>query len=110
MREQHIGGVTIRAAHFTPASAPYAQQLCHGVALSNVDGALMHAPLLGVALLSALQKLYPLQFEMDRTLDMIGSRDTLQALYDGRPIDEIAQRWAAESAAFTAQRAAYLLY
>jgi hypothetical protein len=49
-------------------------------------------------------------FRSDRTLGMVGSAATLDALRAGAPLPELQERWARDSAEFMAQRARALLY
>lgn len=105
-----IPGVRFEAADFVPRENRYGQQLCHGVRIVLVDRETLDAPALGVEIASALQRLYPTQFELDKTLGMIGARWVVQAIKDGQDPREIAQRWQGRLAAFRALRAKYLLY
>ncbi|MGC4059703.1 MAG: DUF1343 domain-containing protein [Aquabacterium sp.] len=105
-----LPGVSITPIHFTPDSSAYQGQVCHGVQIGITDKDKLDAPRIGLALTHTLFKLWPGKFEVDKTLGMIGSRETLSRIRQGQPVDAIAKGWQEGLNAFMAQRATYLLY
>ncbi len=110
LRGRAIAGVAVEPSAFVPKSDRFKNQTCGGVRLRLVDRAALDAPLLGVELSAALYRLYPAQFEIDRTLGMIGSREVLRAIKDGADPREIGRRWQVGLADFRRLREKYLVY
>jgi len=105
-----IPGVQFTPAEFTPLSERFQGQPCHGVRIAVTDRDRLDSPLLGVELASALQRLYPNDFRLERTLGNIGSRAVLEALRAGTDPHTIAASWQADLEAFRTRRARCLLY
>jgi uncharacterized protein YbbC (DUF1343 family) len=103
-------GVSITPVDFVPDAAPYRGQACHGVAWRITRADALDAPALGLALVQTLYRLWPDRFELDKTLGMIGSRQTLQALREGVEPAAIMQRWTADQQTFAKRRQQALLY
>jgi len=74
------------------------------------DRRLLDAPALGLELASALYRLYPGKFQIDRTLGLVGARWVLQAIKEGESPNEIVRRWQAPLDQFVRIRSKYLLY
>lgn len=110
LRQRQIAGVTCEPVTFVPAANPFRGQRCEGVRLRLENRGALDAPALGVELAAALYHLYPGQFQIDRTLGMIGSRAVLQAVKKGENPRDIKQRWQAGLEAFNRLRARYLIY
>ena len=110
LRQRQIAGVACEPVTFVPAASPFRGQRCEGVRLRLEDRDALDAPALGIELAAALCHLYPGQFQIDRTLGMIGSRSVLQAVKNGEDPRSIKQRWQAGLEAFGRLRARYLLY
>ena len=90
--------------------APYAGQRCHGVALRVTERDRFEPALLGAALVQTLQRLWPAQFQADRTLGMIGSAEVLRQLKQGEQLQAVQARWAASWGDVGQRREAALLY
>jgi uncharacterized protein YbbC (DUF1343 family) len=110
LQQRHIPGITFEPVAFVPANNRFRGQRCEGVRLRLTDRAALDGPALGVELLAALHRLYPRDFQIERTLGMIGSREILRALKNGDDPRNIKQRWEASLEAFRRVRARYLLY
>jgi uncharacterized protein YbbC (DUF1343 family) len=95
---------------FTPAASPFKNQLCHGVQIALLDRQVLDSPALGVEIVSALYRLHPKDFQIDKTLGLIGSREVLQAIKDGQDPVVIAQNWQEPLEQFHKLRSKYLLY
>lgn len=105
-----VPGLEVRPVVFEPAAAPFRGRICEGVELRVTDPARFDATLLGAALVASLHRLWPGTFQIDRTLGMVGSASTLQALRQGMDLQELQARWAAEHADFVMRRSVALLY
>jgi uncharacterized protein YbbC (DUF1343 family) len=71
---------------------------------------MLDSPALGIEITSALYRLYPKDFQLDKTLGLIGSRKVLQAIKAGQDPATIAQDWQGALEQFCMLRSKYLLY
>ena len=110
LEERKIPGVTFNPAHFTPTSDVHADRRCLGVRLALTDREALDAGRLGVELLSALWKLYPSHFRLERTIRLVGSSRTMARIRAGDDPAKIVEGWREELEAFRKLRATYLLY
>lgn len=111
LNTRRIQGVSFLAVDFTPRENRFAGEVCHGVEINLLDRAALEAPELGVELASALHKLFPKDFEIEKTLPLVGSRAVLDAIEGGRDPRRIAYDWEQDQLEpFRKVRAKYLLY
>ncbi|TAK93916.1 MAG: DUF1343 domain-containing protein, partial [Aquabacterium sp.] len=109
MNADKLPGLAITPTHFKPLSGPYQNQLCHGVQFRLTQRDQFDAQLLGLSLTRQLKQ-QNASFQVDKTLGMIGSRDTLARIKDGQATEAIAQSWQDRLRDFMTRRATYLLY
>jgi uncharacterized protein YbbC (DUF1343 family)/CubicO group peptidase (beta-lactamase class C family) len=109
MKADQLSGLSITPVHFTPSSGPYQTQLCHGVRLRITQRDQFDAQLLGLSLTRQLHRQNPI-FQLDKTLGMVGSRETLTKIKEGQAQEAIALSWQARLRDFMTRRATYLLY
>ena len=105
-----IPGVEFQPAAFTPEGNRLKGQVCYGVRVILTDRQILDAATLGIEIISALHRLYRRDFEIDKTLSLIGSRSVLQALQEGQDPREIPLLWQDSIAQFRQLRSKYLLY
>lgn len=105
-----IPGVRFSAVGFTPKAYPYKNKVCQGVRIELFDRDQFDAALLGLEIASALYHASPLQFQLDNTVGMIGSRDTIVRIKAGEDPRTIAAGWQQALNEFNSVRAKYLLY
>ena len=105
-----IAGVRFEAVTFTPREWTFAGQPCQGVRIHLTDRDRLDSPLLGIELMAALQRLHGDRFTIDRTLGMIGSRESLAAIKAQVDPRAIAPTWSLALDGFRARRASSLLY
>jgi uncharacterized protein YbbC (DUF1343 family)/CubicO group peptidase (beta-lactamase class C family) len=110
LNKRNIQGVRFVPRDFTPTEDRYAHRLCHGIQVVLADRQRLDAAVLGIEIASALYRLYPRDFQLDRTLGLIGARWVLQAIADGQDPASIALRWQDALDEFRKLRAKYLLY
>lgn len=110
LRRFNIPGIALTPAEFTPQSDIFSGRLCQGVRISIVDRAAVNSPLLGIALISALQKSFPNEYKIDDTLKMVGSHRSLDQIKSGADPLDVSRQWDNEIAVFLHQRESYLLY
>ena len=95
---------------FVPRASRFRAKRCEGVRLKLVDRTVFDGPLLGVELATALHKLYPDTFVLDRTRNMFGSSEVVKAIKQGVDPKAIRQAWQSNLDSFLSLRAKYLLY
>jgi uncharacterized protein YbbC (DUF1343 family)/CubicO group peptidase (beta-lactamase class C family) len=95
---------------FTPTSSNYEGQRCEGVNLIVTDRNTLDAPELGIELASALHKLYPNDFKIDRIQDLLVNQATYDALLAGQDPRRIVGDWEPRMERFLEVRKKYLLY
>ena len=110
LNARRLPGVRAYPVTFTPAAGPYAGQACSGIHLIVTDRDALRPVRLGVEIAAALHERHGAQFEIDRTLRLLGSLETLQRIRDGEDPAAIAAGWAPAEQAWRARRAPYLLY
>jgi uncharacterized protein YbbC (DUF1343 family) len=110
LNHRGIQGVRFIPVEFTPTSGPFNNQLCHGLQIALLDRQVLDSPALGIEIESALYCLYPKDFDVDKTLGLIGSREVLQAIKDGQDPAAIIQNWQEPLEQFHKLRSKYLLY
>ena len=110
LNDRHVQGVQFIPVDFKPQSSPFKNQLCHGVQIALLNRQILDSPGLGVEIASALYRLYPKNFQIDKTLWLIGSRKVLQAIKTGQDPATIVQDWQGSLEQFCMLRSKYLLY
>ena len=95
---------------FTPSASNFAGQLCEGVNILVLDRNILDAPELGIELASALHKLYPNDFKMERMTELLVNQAVFEALEAGQDPRRIAEEWQDRLNKFVALREKYLLY
>jgi uncharacterized protein YbbC (DUF1343 family) len=105
-----IQGVRFMPVEFLPKANRFENKLCHGVQIVLIDRQALDSPALGVEIASALYRLYPNDFNLDKTLPLIGSWEVLQAIKDGQDPSSIVQNWQPSLEISTKLRSKYLLY
>jgi uncharacterized protein YbbC (DUF1343 family)/CubicO group peptidase (beta-lactamase class C family) len=105
-----LAGVRFVPTRFTPTSSNYANQVCHGVNIFVTDRNQLDGPELGLELASALLKLYPQQYKVDRLDFLMVHAASFEALKRGDDPRGIADTWRERVAEFMKMRAKYLLY
>ncbi len=110
LNNRHIQGVRFMPVDFTPKGSRFANHLCHGVQVALLDRQVLDSPALGIEIASALYRLYPKEFQIGKTLGLIGSRKVLQAIKAGQDPVTIVQDWQGPLEQFCQLRSKYLLY
>ena len=107
---RNLSGVRFVPMDFTPSDSNYKGQKCGGINLVVVERNAFDAPELGVELASALHKLYPDQFRLDKMQDILLSEKVYDAIQKGEDPRRIADDWREELDKFLEIRKKYLLY
>jgi uncharacterized protein YbbC (DUF1343 family)/CubicO group peptidase (beta-lactamase class C family) len=110
LNAREIAAVRFVPVSFTPTASIYSGQLCQGVSIVVLDRNTLDAPELGVELASALLKLYPKDFKIERMNELLVNQSAFDALLAGMDPRRIAQEWSGELQKFELLRQKYLLY
>jgi uncharacterized protein YbbC (DUF1343 family)/CubicO group peptidase (beta-lactamase class C family) len=95
---------------FTPSSSNYAGERCEGVNLIVLDRNTLDSPELGVELASALHRLYPNDFKLERMGDLLVNQSVFEVIRAGEDPRRIAEDWQERLDEFERLREKYLLY
>jgi SSS family transporter len=111
---RRIPGVT-----FTPTTKAIAEDANHypfhgqtvpAIQIAVVDRTVFNSPELGVEVLSALHRLYPAQFQLQKAMRLVANQSTLEALKRGDDPGTISASWSAAIDSFRSGSASSLLY
>ena len=95
---------------FTPSASNFAGERCEGVNLIILDRNTLDSPELGIELASALRKLYPNDFKLERMADLLVNQSVFEAIGAGEDPRRIAEDWQERLEGFMRVREKYLLY
>ena len=95
---------------FTPSSSNFAGERCQGVNLILLDRNTLESPELGIELASALHKLYPNDFKLEKMADLLINQAVFDSIGAGEDPRRIAEDWQERLDAFIRMRENYLLY
>jgi uncharacterized protein YbbC (DUF1343 family) len=110
LNARQIPGVRFVPVDFTPVASNFAGQPCHGVNIILTNREFLDSPELGMELASALAKLYPEQFHMEKMIDILANQNVYNELAQGVDPHRIALAWQDELQNFLQVRAKYLIY
>jgi uncharacterized protein YbbC (DUF1343 family) len=113
LNARKIPGVSFMAISYTPSGVepyPYRGQRVEGVEVIVNDRNALDAPELGIEAVSALWKLYPKIFHVDKVDRLLVNHRVLDQIKAGEDPRKIAAGWQSELAGFKKVREKYLLY
>jgi uncharacterized protein YbbC (DUF1343 family)/CubicO group peptidase (beta-lactamase class C family) len=110
MNARGISGVRFIPINFTPTASNYANQRCEGINVILTDRSALDSPELGIELASALQKLYPQQFQLQRMIELLLNQSVYDAIAKGEDPRRIAEGWRDALEQFQQLRQKYLIY
>ncbi|HXN24955.1 MAG TPA: DUF1343 domain-containing protein [Candidatus Dormibacteraeota bacterium] len=105
-----IPGLRFSATRYTPENGLHKGELCEGAAIEIVDRNAVRSIRMGLEIADLLQKQYPDNFSVERTLLLLGNAATIQNLKNRMPPADVVASWSTDLAAFQQMRAKYLLY
>ena len=105
-----IAGVRFVPVSFTPTASNYSGQKCNGVNVVLIDRNGFEGAELGIELASALRKLYPADFKIDRMMELLVNQAVYDSLVAGEDPRRIAQDWQEGLEKFQQMRQKYLIY
>ena len=108
---RHIPGVRFIRVQFTPGGTyPFHGQLCKGVEFLVTNRDLLDSPELGLEVASALYKLFPQTFQIDKIDQLLLNQKAVESLKAGEDPRKVTQNDRNALEAFKRGRAAALLY
>ncbi len=110
LNARNISGVRFVPVSFTPSASTHAGQKCQGINIILIERNAFDAPELGVELASALRKLYPEQFQMERMIELLANQSVYDAVAKGEDPQRIAEDWREPLEKFEKLRQKYLIY
>ena len=113
LNARKVLGASFMAVSYTPGGEeryPYRGERSEGVEVIVTDRNLLDAPELGIEVASALWKLYPEKFQVDKVDRLLLNHEVLDAIKRGVDPRTIASSWKSELDGFKARRLHYLLY
>ena len=110
LNAQFIPGVRAYPTKFQPTSSNFAGQWIEGVRFVITDRETFDSTRLGIELASALQTLYPGKIDFEKCRNLIGSRETINSLLQGKAAIEIWTAAQADAAKFAERRKPFLIY
>lgn len=110
LNARNLPGVRFTNQPFIPVSGLYAGQRCGGVGVRVTDRAAVRSMRVGLEIAALLQKSYPKNFDVTKTLLLLGNEATVRALQAGSPPEQIIASWGPDLAAFDEIRRKYFLY
>jgi uncharacterized protein YbbC (DUF1343 family)/CubicO group peptidase (beta-lactamase class C family) len=110
LNQRGIPSVRFVPITFTPFASNHAGKMCEGVNVVLLDRNTLDAPELGIELASALHKLYPSDFKMERMQELLLKPAAFAALVAGQDPRRISEDWEERLAVFVGLREKYLLY
>jgi uncharacterized protein YbbC (DUF1343 family) len=105
----HLSPTTLHVAD-TAEKYPGHGQTIAGVRLELTDRNALDSPELGIEILSALHRLYPAEFQLQKAASLVANIGTMQALARGEDPRTIAAQWKPALSQFRDKREKYLLY
>ena len=110
LNARNISGVRFVSTSFTPTTSNYAGQRCEGVNMVVTERNALDSPELGIELASAMRKLYPDQWHMERLIELVVNQSVYDAIAQGEDPRRIAQDWQPRLDEFEQLRQKYLIY
>ena len=105
-----LPGLKFVAQSFIPVSGLYMGRRCGGVSIRIGDRAAVRAMRLGIQIAVILDKMYPQDFSVEKTITLLGNADAVHKLKEGASAAEILASWQTSLAAFDLIRRKYFLY
>jgi uncharacterized protein YbbC (DUF1343 family) len=82
--EVHVPGVQLTPVRFTPTASVHQGEACGGVMLRITDRRVFRSVDLGIAIATALARMYPGKFPVDEMQPLLRHRETLERIRTGR--------------------------
>lgn len=103
-----LPGVQFTPVRFTPTASVFKGEACGGVRITITDRAALKPVETGVAIICALQRLYPKSFKLDRVDTLLNHKASLKLIRRGESWRKVIEAWHAAAAAFEVRRRLFL--
>ena len=110
LNARNISGVRFVPVTFTPSASVHSGQKCEGINIVVIERNALDAGELGIELASALHKLYPEPYHMERLIELLGNRAAYDAIAAGQDPRRIVEDWREPLDKFIQLRQKYLIY
>jgi uncharacterized protein YbbC (DUF1343 family)/CubicO group peptidase (beta-lactamase class C family) len=105
-----LPGITFVPIRFTPTASTFKDKLCGGVSMLMTDRNRLKPVDVGITIGLVLQRLYPNDYAVNKPINLLTSKSTLEAIKRGDSLIAIKQGWASDLEAFKKRRDPFLLY
>src|SRR5258708_17561372 len=106
----HLPGLRFTVQPFIPVSGLYAGKRCNGVGIKIGDRGAVRSMRMGLEIAPLLQKMYPQNFDVSKTIVLLGNAETVQELRDGKAVSGMIASWQPALSEFEKSRRKYFLY
>jgi uncharacterized protein YbbC (DUF1343 family) len=110
LNAEHLPGMKFVAQPFIPVSGLYAGKRCGGVGIRIAERGAVRPMRMGLEIAALLQKIYPQNFDIGKTIGLLGNAETVQKLTDGISPSEVVASWQPALAEYDKTRRKYFLY
>ncbi len=110
MNRRNLPGVRFEPVEFTPDSSKFEKQKCQGVRITITDRKALEPVRVGLAMACELRRNHRDAWDAKAFDRLLGHAATIQALLEGKDVDEIESTWQVERNRFLERRARCLLY
>jgi uncharacterized protein YbbC (DUF1343 family) len=110
LRSSLIPGVRFVPVFFTPSTGKHQGTRCGGVSLVITNPEDLNSVLLGLTLISILNKLYPAEFEINEAMGLLGNAEAMKRLKAGQSPSEALQADSSDLKNFLVKRRKALIY
>jgi uncharacterized protein YbbC (DUF1343 family) len=105
-----VPGVQFTPVRFTPTTSVFKGEACGGVRIAITNRDALQPVQTGVAIATALQRLYPKSFALEKVNTLLNRDKSVKAIRAGEPWKKVIEGWSEELAQFTQRRKAFLRY
>jgi uncharacterized protein YbbC (DUF1343 family)/CubicO group peptidase (beta-lactamase class C family) len=105
-----LPGITFLPIRFTPTASTFKDKACGGVSMLITDRQRLKPVDVGITIGLMLQRRYTNDYALSKTLPLLTTKPTLEAIKRGDSLIAIKQSWAADLEAFKKRREPFLLY
>lgn len=110
LNARSIPGTSFVPIHFTPTSSKFEGKRCGGVNIAITDRRRFEPLRVGFEIAAALRKLYPNDWDGKLYGRLLANERTLNALLEGRSVDDIREMASEGVTDFLRRRATFLIY
>ncbi len=110
LKAARIPGVLAVPVFFTPNADIYQGKRCGGVSLTVTDVENLNSVLLGLSLISILNRLYRDEFQMNKAIELLGNAEAMKNLREGKSPAEVLRAGSSRMREFLVKRQRALIY